>query len=191
MSHPLRMRLLVALEQEATSPKALAEKLQLPIGTVAYHVKTLHNLGLLTLDHTRQRRGAVEHYYRALEHPRFTDEAWSRLDLVSKQRVLAAVLTQAHEDAVRAAAAGGFDAADAHFTRTPLRLDAVGWAELAEVSKRWLDEAARIQDESDERIADGADGELGAELVVLLFETADSGAPDEVPQPARSTGSSM
>jgi len=185
------MRLLVALEQEATSPKALAEKLQLPIGTVAYHVKTLHNLGLLTLDHTRQRRGAVEHYYRALEHPRFTDEAWSRLDLVSKQRVLAAVLTQAHEDAVRAAAAGGFDAADAHFTRTPLRLDAVGWAELAEVSKRWLDEAARIQDESDERIADGADGELGAELVVLLFETADSGAPDEVPQPARSTGSSM
>jgi hypothetical protein len=51
--------------------------------------------------HTRDRapkRGAVEH-------PRFTDEAWSRLDVVCKQRVLAAVLTQAHEDAVRAAAA--------------------------------------------------------------------------------------
>jgi DNA-binding transcriptional ArsR family regulator len=191
ISHPLRMRLLAALEHEATSPKTLADRLQVPIGTVAYHVKTLHDLGLLELDHTRQRRGAVEHYYRAVEHPRFTDEAWSRLDVVSKQRVLAAVLTQAHEDAVRAAAAGGFDAADAHFTRTPLRLDAAGWTELAEASKRWLDEAARIQDESDERIRDGGGAELAAELVVLLFESAEEGAPGRSPQPARSTGSSI
>lgn len=169
----------------------LSEKLEVPIGTVAYHIKTLHDLGVLTLDHTRQRRGAVEHYYRVAEHPRFSDEAWSKLDVVSKQRVLAAVLTQAHEDALRAAAAGGFDAADAHFTRTPLRLDAKGWAALAETSKRWLDEAARIQQESDERIRDGCSEELAAELVVLLFESADGVAPARPSQPSRSTGSSM
>jgi predicted transcriptional regulator len=190
VSHPLRMRLLAALEVEPASPKLLSERLEVPIGTVAYHIKTLHNLGALTLDHTEQRRGTVEHYYRVVEHRRVTDEAWSKLDVVSKQRVLAAVLNQAHDDAVRAAAAGGFDAADAHFTRTPLRLDPAGWTELAEASKGWLETAARIQEESDERIRQGACAELAAELVVLLFESADAGAPGRAPQPARSTGSS-
>ena len=79
-----------------------------------------------------------------------------------------------------------------HFTRTPLRLDAAGWTELAQVSKRWLDEAARIQEESDERIGASASQERFAELVVLLFESADAAACGErPPQPARSTGSSM
>jgi predicted transcriptional regulator len=184
------MRLLAALELEPASPKMLSKRLEVPIGTVAYHIKTLHNLGALKLDHTEQRRGAVEHYYRVVEHRRVSDEAWSKLDVVSKQRVLAAVLGQAHEDAVRAAAAGGFDAADAHFTRTPLRLDPAGWAELAEASKAWLETAARVQEESDERIREGASRELAAELVVLLFESAESGAPSRSRQPARSTGSS-
>jgi DNA-binding transcriptional ArsR family regulator len=187
------MRLLAALESEAASPKMLSARFGVPIGTVAYHVKKLYELELLELSHTRQRRGVVEHYYRAVEHPRYTDEAWAALDVVSKQRVLAAVLTQAHDDAVRAASAGGFDAADAHFTRTPLRLDAAGWTELAELSKHWLDEAARIQEESDQRIGAGPSQELFAELVVLLFESADGQTPDAArsPQPARSTGSSM
>lgn len=184
------MRLLAALEKEAASPKMLATRFQLPIGTVAYHIKTLHDLGVLTLDHTRQRRGAVEHYYRAAAPPRHSDEAWSELDLVSKQRVLAAVLNQAHEDALRAAAAGGFDASDAHFSRTPVRLDAAGWAELAEASKQWLGEAARIQEEADQRLRQGASEGRAAELVVLLFESADADGGDRSAQPARSTGSS-
>jgi hypothetical protein len=138
----------------------------------------LHDLGLLTLAHTRQRRGAVEHYYKAIEHPRFTDEAWSNLDVVSKQRVLSAVLTQAHEHAVQAAATGGFDAADSHFTRTPLRLDTEGWTKLAEASKRWLEEAARIQEESDARIEQDAVAEVPAEMVVLLFQTMTGAAPE-------------
>lgn len=172
VSHPLRMRLLALLEQEAASPKLLADKLEVPLGTVAYHTRTLYDLGLLKLVHTRQRRGAVEHYYKAVEHPRFTDEAWGKLDVVSKQRVLAGVLTEAHDHAIRAAAAGGFDATDAHFTRTPLRLDVKGWTKLARASKRWLEEAARIQEESDKRIeGSGASAELPAELVILLFQS--------------------
>lgn len=157
----------------------LADKLGVPLGTVAYHVRTLYDLGLLKLAKTRQRRGAVEHYYEAVEHPRFTDEAWSSLDVVSKQRVLAAVLTEAHHDAIQAAAAGGFDAADAHFTRTPLRLDARGWTKLAAASKRWLEEAAKIQAESNKRLEKTEAEDQAAELVVLLFERG-----EEAPIPA-------
>jgi DNA-binding transcriptional ArsR family regulator len=178
ISHPVRMRLLAVLEKEPASPKMLAERLSLPLGTIAYHVRTLSSLGLLELVDTKQRRGAVEHYYQAKEHPRFSDQAWAELDVVTKQRVLTAVLNEAHAHAFSAASAGGFDRADSHFTRTPLRLDAEGWTKLAAASKRWLAEAQEIQEESRERIEE-VDGEMNAELVMLLFEPlSEPPAPD-------------
>jgi DNA-binding transcriptional ArsR family regulator len=170
IAHPVRMRLLAVLETEPASPKMLAERLSLPLGTIAYHVRTLNSLGLLELVDTKQRRGAVEHYYRATEHPRFSDKAWEELDTVAKQRVLSAVLNEAHAHAFSAAAAGGFDRADSHFTRTPLNLDAEGWTKLAAASKRWLAEAAEIQEESEARLEQDDSEALSAEMVILLFE---------------------
>lgn len=176
ISHPIRIRLLSALEVQSASPKMLSDQLDLSLGVVSYHVRLLESLGLLKLVRTQQRRGAVEHFYEAIEHPRFSDSAWAELDVVSKQRVLHAVLSEAHVHAVSAAAAGGFDAADAHFTRTPLSLDRRGWTELAAASKRWLAEADEIQSQAQERIDAGSeqDEEIGVEMVILLFEAATS-----------------
>jgi DNA-binding transcriptional ArsR family regulator len=185
ISHPVRMRLLAVLEKEPASPKMLAERLAMPLGTIAYHVRTLRSLGLLELVDTKQRRGAVEHYYQAKEHPRFSDQAWAELDVVSKQRVLGAVLNEAHAHAFSAASSGGFDRVDAHFTRTPLRLDTEGWTKLAAASKRWLAEAQEIQEESRRRV-EANDDEMFAELVVLLFEAiAEPAAPDPGHDPPR------
>jgi DNA-binding transcriptional ArsR family regulator len=170
ISHPLRIRILAMLEDEAASPKVLAGQLEQPLGTIAYHVRTLVSLGLLELVETRPRRGAMEHYYRARQHPRFTDAAWDGLDIVAKQRVLGSVLGEAHEQAMRAAAGGGFDASDAHFTRTPLQLDAEGWTKLAQATKRWLREAGEIESESRDRIERGDSEAIDVGLVILLFE---------------------
>ena len=154
IAHPLRIRLLAMLDEQAASPVVLAGKLDMPLGTVSYHVRTLCQLGLLDLVSTRQRRGATEHYYRARAHPRFTDAAWEQLGAVTKQRMISAVLNQIHEYASRSAAAGGFDVADAHFTRTPLKLDPKGWTELAEATKDWLRKTARIEKDAAARLAE-------------------------------------
>jgi DNA-binding transcriptional ArsR family regulator len=170
ISHPLRIRLLAMLDEQAASPVILAAKLAQPLGTIAYHVRTLNDLGLLKLVSTRQRRGATEHYYRTKAHPRFTDEAWAQLDTVSKQRVLTALLSKAHDYASRAAAAGGFDAADAHFTTTPLKLDADGWRRLAKATKTWLEQTAQIEHDAAERLAKDPHSAIDVGLVILLFE---------------------
>ncbi len=68
------------LDEGAASPVVLATKLDQPLGTIAYHVRTLYDLGLLELVSTRQRRGATEHYYRTKAHPRFTDWTAPGLD---------------------------------------------------------------------------------------------------------------
>jgi DNA-binding transcriptional ArsR family regulator len=170
IAHPLRIRILAILDETTASPVMLAAVLNQPLGIVAYHVRVLFDLGLLELASTKQRRGATEHYYRTIGHPRFTDEAWADLDTVSKQRVLTAVLNKAHDYATRAAAAGGFDAPDAHFTATPLKLDKDGWTELAAATKTWLETTARLEHEAAERLAKAPHSEIAAGIVILLFE---------------------
>ena len=180
LAHPLRIRILAMLADRSASPVQLAGKLDATLGTVAYHVRTLHSLGLVELVDTRQRRGATEHYYRAHGHPRFSDAAWAGLAAVDKQRMLSAMLQQVGQFVSASAAAGGFDRTDSHITRSSMRLDERGWAELAEATKRWLAEADGIEDAARRRLGDdtAADGDgdgngrgaLDVGLVLMLFE---------------------
>lgn len=172
LSHPLRVRILAMLEEQEASPVMLSDRLDVSLPLVAYHVRTLHRLGLVDLVGTRPRRGATEHYYRAREHPRISDEAWSSLTVTARQRLLGAMLQQIGEYASGSAAAGGFDRADAHITRTAMRLDEQGWKELAEVSKEWLVQTAAIEAAAESRLeAGGHEAEpVDVGLVILLFE---------------------
>jgi len=184
LAHPLRIRILALLADRSASPVQLSSQLDATLGTVAYHVRTLHSLGLVELVDTRQRRGATEHYYRAREHPRFPDDAWAGLAPVAKQRMLSAMLQQIGQYVTASAAAGGFDRADAHMTRRSLQLDDDAFAELAAATRRWLDEAEAIGAAAAERMArsaanDGGAAAIDAGLVVMLCEgrPADDGPP--------------
>jgi DNA-binding transcriptional ArsR family regulator len=66
LAHSLRATILDALGKATRSPNELAEELGEPLGNVSYHVTTLRGLGLIELVDTTPRRGALEHYYRAL-----------------------------------------------------------------------------------------------------------------------------
>jgi len=171
LAHPLRIRLLAMLGERRASPTELSARLGEPIGNVAYHVRTLHNLGLIKLVDTRQRRGATEHYYEALEHPRFSDDAWEAVSPLAKQRMLSAMLRQAGEYAAGSAASGGFDRKDAVINRSSLRLDGRGWTELARACKRWLAEMDQIEAAAAERLEDDGEHEtLDVGLILMLFE---------------------
>ena len=85
LSHPLRVRILAILEERAASPVKLADLLDASLGVVAYHVRTLEQLGLIKLVRTNQVRGAVEHHYRAQPRPTISDEGWAAAGPVAKQ----------------------------------------------------------------------------------------------------------
>ncbi len=66
LNHPLRRRILrVYLDGdfEAASSTQLATVIGLPLGNIAYHVKTLSRLGLLQLTRRVKVRGAEERFY--------------------------------------------------------------------------------------------------------------------------------
>jgi DNA-binding transcriptional ArsR family regulator len=65
LAHPLRAQILLTLDGEVQSPKALEQRLEAaPLGLLAYHVRMLRDDGLLELVETRRARGSIESFYR-------------------------------------------------------------------------------------------------------------------------------
>src|SRR3954464_12677328 len=127
MSHPLRVRILAMLQERKASPVELAEWLGGGRGPVPSHVGPLHQFGLIELVDETRVRGAVAHHYRAKERPVVSDEAWGHATPLAKQAAVGSALQTIDEYARLSAAAGGFDRADAHFSRQVMKLDATGW----------------------------------------------------------------
>jgi DNA-binding transcriptional ArsR family regulator len=74
VTHPLRIRILAALDERTATPSELARELGAPLGNVSYHVRQLAGLGLIKLVKRTPRRGAVEHHYKAVGRPRIADD---------------------------------------------------------------------------------------------------------------------
>jgi DNA-binding transcriptional ArsR family regulator len=172
LSHPLRVRILAMLEQRTASPVELSDLLQASLGVVSYHVRTLYRLGLIELRKETQRRGAIEHHYRAKPRPTVSDEAWGKATPMAKQALVGATLQQFNEHANASAAAGGFDPADAHITRTTLRLDAKGWQALSKACMKLLSETEKIEQASAKRTEGNPHSEetIDVGLIMLMFE---------------------
>jgi DNA-binding transcriptional ArsR family regulator len=67
LGHPLRIRILEALGGRTASPAEIAGELSLPLQSVSYHFRQLRRLGAIELVRTVPRRGAIKHYYGAVE----------------------------------------------------------------------------------------------------------------------------
>jgi DNA-binding transcriptional ArsR family regulator len=171
IGHPLRLRLLTIFNERVASPSDLAAELGEPIGNVSYHTRILARLGCVELVKTKQVRGAVEHYYRAVVRPVFSDDDWAELPLSIRKSLAGAVLTEIADDVSAAANEGGFDRDDVHLSRTPLVLDQQGWADLNERLQELFDAALEIQTQSAARLqSDGVRDSEAAALVLMLFE---------------------
>jgi DNA-binding transcriptional ArsR family regulator len=176
LSHPMRVRVLALLQERTATPRELAQWLDAPLGTVSYHVRALHQLGLLDLVRTTQVRGAIAHHYRARERPRVSDDAWAAAAPIVKQAAVGATLQTVDDYARASAAARGFDRAEAQLTRSSLRLDAKGWQQAATAAEKLLAELGRIEAGAAKRLANDphADSASDAAVVMMLFDPVKS-----------------
>src|SRR3954453_20337779 len=113
MRHGFRVRILAMLDERKASPNQLSGWLGASLGTVAQHVRTLEQLGLIELVDETRVRGAVEHHSRARARLNVTAEGWAQAPPIAKQAAVGSSLDVIAEYARVSAAAGGFDAAPA------------------------------------------------------------------------------
>ena len=177
-AHPLRSRILAALEERTASPSQLATELEVPLGVLSYHVRRLTTLGFLKLVKRVPRRGAVEHYYTATAKPRISDAAWGAMPGNVKETMLGASLTSLGTHLGSAAAGGGFDPPESRLSRQRFRLDAEGFRQAAEALEACSSRLEELERQAQTRQPEPApDNGEAATVVMMLFRSPAEPSP--------------
>jgi hypothetical protein len=132
----------------------------------------LRDLGCIEVVRTEQRRGAVEHFYKAVMLPFLDDAQWGQLPLAMRRGLAAQTFRRIFAEGSAAGGAGGFDRAGAHVDRMLLDLDAQGWRDLSALLVDVMRRAEAIQKQSDARqggAEGGEDSGSPSELAILHF----------------------
>jgi DNA-binding transcriptional ArsR family regulator len=179
LAHPLRWRLLETLtERGESSPVELARLLDQPLATVSHHIRVLRDANCIELTRTEQRRGAIEHYYRALMPAFFDDVQWSQVPTTFRRSLSAQLFRRIIEEATAAGTEGAFDEPRSHMDRLFVELDEQGWREASAALLDLLRHLQTIQSESDARRSGDGPVRL-AEIVLMQFEAVTNA---ELPQ---------
>ncbi|HET9184693.1 MAG TPA: helix-turn-helix domain-containing protein [Solirubrobacterales bacterium] len=161
LNHPVRVKALTILTERTASPTEISDQIGVPLSHVSNHVRVLDELGLIEIVGEEPVRGAVKHFYKAVERPLLDTAEWEQLSPHVRTAVSAYALETVMKDAAKSLGAGLFDAREErHLTRTPLLLDEKGWqkvnAILTDALGSVLDEqaasAARMNDSEEEGI---------------------------------------
>lgn len=160
--------MLSVLNERVTSPSELAGELDEPIGNVSYHMRTLAELGMVELVRTEPRRGAVEHYYKAIERPHLPAQEWATLPASVRRSFADTTGRQVVDDLTTAAKSGGLEREGARLNRLELKLDQKGWDELGKL----LDDTAQRIEKIAAKAADRGNGNdaITGRAVLMLFE---------------------
>jgi hypothetical protein len=174
-AHPLRVQILIILNERVASPNLLAQELDQSLNLVAYHVRVLEKYDCIELVDTKQRRGATEHFYRATRRQFLSSSEWSRMPEVLKPAVSGAILQSVFGDIEEAVKSGTMDELDdSHISRTPMIVDEQGWEETASLADETLDKLLEIQSSASERLAKGDGKGILSKVELLHFKSPDS-----------------
>jgi DNA-binding transcriptional ArsR family regulator len=176
LAHPLRVQILEILTERVASPNRLASELDAGLSHVAYHTRALDEFGCLELVDTAQRRGATEHFYKALPCAFVGNMEWRKVPRSLRSAVTVATLQTFIDKVAVALKAGRMDRDDTVFTWFPLLLDDEGWEEVNACMKEAVDRAQQAQARSTERLSRaGAMKKASSAIVgVAHFETGGS-----------------
>jgi hypothetical protein len=174
-AHPLRVQILIILNERVASPNLLAQELDQSLNLVAYHVRVLEKYDCIELVDTKQRRGATEHFYRATRRQFLTDSEWSRMPQSLRPGLSGAMLKAAFDDIEEAVSQNTFDEiGDRHLSRTPMVVDQKAWDETTELLGATLERVLAIQTEASERLAASGENGMLTKVVMLNFKSPDS-----------------
>lgn len=172
VGHPLRTKCWTVLAERVASPKELTQLVGDSLGNVSYQVRVLEKAGVIELVKTAPRRGAVEHFYCAVNRPNASDEDTAARSPKERTEFARYIAQRSFADYSVAIDAGTFATRHDHYTwRMPMLVDEAGWEEMnaiyAEMTERIMD----VQAESAERMSRDQESEsIPVTALAMFFE---------------------
>lgn len=165
VGHRIRVQVLTVLAEGVYSPDEISRIIGEPINKVSHHIKELVDAGSIELVRTKPVRNAIQHYYRAVELPFYSDEEAAAMTPQQRQ-VTAGLVIQTILAEVMAAFWAGKMHTDPRVWLTSrwFNVDAQGRQEIADEQQRSWDRMMEIEAEAINRVAKS--GEDTASVIV-------------------------
>jgi DNA-binding transcriptional ArsR family regulator len=173
LEHPLRIDILSILRSGPSSPARIQRQLEnVSLNLVSHHIKVLKDLGCVELVETVNRRGAREHIYRAAGPSIVGDEEFEGLTPRTRYRLTTTIVRAISQDLTGSLGTGRFDKQPgSHISRSPLKLDSQGSAEITEILRRTLEAILEIGDRSLSRLESNGEEGLPMTIAIMKFPT--------------------
>lgn len=171
LNHRLRRKLLTRYSDSPASPSQLEEEGLGTLSNIAYHSRVLNELRQIEIAEENPRRGALEHVYRAVNRPLFSNPKWEEFPARVRRAISAHGVDEIFDDVHAALTAGTFDASTKrHLSRVPLDLDRRGWLEVNAVQNEALERIMEIQGEATDRITETGEVPVPAISAMACFQ---------------------
>ncbi|MBS1882033.1 MAG: helix-turn-helix transcriptional regulator [Actinobacteria bacterium] len=171
VAHPTRARAFTILTERTASPVEIAQEIGKDVGHVGYHVRKLLQLNLVELVDERPVRGAVEHFYRAIERPFVSEEEFAALSVSEREIFTRYIMQRLVADVARSMDENVFAARTNHaILRTPMLVDDDGFQEMCELHIEMYERTLDIQARSAERMTGSGEEGIPAISASVFFE---------------------
>jgi hypothetical protein len=170
LHNPGQLAALVALIKGPASKSDIARELGIKLNKADYDVGELEKMSLIEAVDTEMRRGQATTIYRAVMRPVFSSEEWGELSQDERERYALWVQQLLLQDVAVAWHAKTFQArAESHTSRSPLRVDELGWIKLNEGLDDLLVLCREVEVESVERAREAGDESKLINMRVAMF----------------------
>jgi DNA-binding transcriptional ArsR family regulator len=158
LAHPMRVRILEALQGRTASPTELAREFLESLGVVSYHTNALLEVECIEQVRTQPKRGTVEHFYTVKPRSFIGHQDWRRTPVSVRGGVTDEAIRTFVAKVGQAVDADTIDSReDTTLNWMPMTVDDRGWRETAEILDRALRELMTVAADSRERLGE-ADG---------------------------------
>lgn len=158
LHNPGQLAALVALVEGPASKSDIARELGVRLNKADYDVGELEKMGLVEPIGTEVRRGQPTTIYRGVMRPILNNEEWGELSQEDRERLVLWTYQLLLRDATVAWRARTLQArVVSHNTRSPLRVDELGWIRLNEILDDTLGAVREVEVESVDRAREADD----------------------------------
>lgn len=131
LQNPGQLAALVSLIEGPASKSDVAKELGIRLNKADYDVRQLEKMSLVEAIDTERRRGMPTTIYRAVMRPVFSSEEWGKLSQDERERYVLWAQQLVLRDIAVAWHARTFQSrAESHSSRSPLRVDELGWIKI-------------------------------------------------------------
>lgn len=183
MGHRTRVYVLTLLNEGVYTPEQLGRIIGEPTSNVAHHIKELLDAGSIELAKTERVRNTLQHYYRAIEMPFYSDEEIAAMSPEERQATIGLTLQCLMAEIMSAFWSGKMQGdPDLWLAWRWFNVDEKGRRELAAEQARWWKRAQEIEAESTNRRINS--GEDAQSVIVSLMGFPRARTAPEAPAPS-------